>query len=89
MMPKKSFGPEQIIAELRQIEVLVAQGKSVAMACKEAGIREKTCYRWRKQYSDRRLDQARRLKELEKENQRLEKLLGDRSAVTSLIMALS
>ena len=78
-MPKKSFSPEQIIAKLRQIEVLIAQGKSVAVACKEAEISEQTYYRWRKEYGGLRLDQAKRLKELEKENQRLKKLVADLS----------
>ena len=78
-MPKKSFSPEQIIAKLRQIEVLVAQGNSVAVACKEAEISEQTYYRWRKEYGGLRLDQAKRLKELEKENQRLKKLVADLS----------
>ena len=78
-MPKKSFSPEQIVTKLRQIEVLVAQGKSVAVACKEAGISEQTYYRWRKEYGGLRLDQARRLKELEKENQRLKRLVADLS----------
>ena len=78
-MPKKSFSPEQIIAKLRQIEVLVAQGKSVAVACKEAEISEQTYYRWRKEYGGLRLDQAKRFKELEKENQRLKRLVADLS----------
>ena len=78
-MPKKSFSPEQIIAKLRQIEVLVAQGKSVAVACKEAEISDQTYYRWRKEYGGLRLDQAKRFKELEKENQRLKKLVADLS----------
>ena len=78
-MPKKSFSPEQIIAKLRQIEVLVAQGNSVAVACKEAEISEQTYYRWRKEYGGLRLDQAKRFKELEKENQRLKKLVADLS----------
>ena len=78
-MPKKSCSTEQIISKLRQIEVLVAQGKSVAVACKEAGVSEQTYYRWRKEYGGLRLDQARRLKELEKENQRLKKLVADLS----------
>ena len=67
-MPRKTFTPEQIIAKLRQIEVLIAQGKVVGIACKDAGISEQTYYRWRKGYGGLRLDQARRLKELEKEN---------------------
>ena len=78
-MPRKSYTAEQIIAKLRQIEVLVAQGKVVAVACKEAGISEQTYYRWRKEYGGLKLDQARRLKELEKENQRLKRLVADLS----------
>ena len=76
-MPKKSFSPEQIIAKLRQIEVLVAQGKSVAVACKEAEISEQTYYRWRKEYGGLKVEQAKRLKELEKENARLRKAVTD------------
>ena len=78
-MGKKRYTPEQIVAKLRQIEVLVAQGKSVALACKEAGISEQTYYRWRKEYGGLRLDQAKRLTELEKENQRLKRLVADLS----------
>ena len=78
-MPRKTFSPEQIIAKLRQIEVLLAQGHTTAMACKEAGISEQTYYRWRKEYGGLRLDQARRLKDLEKENARLKKLVADLS----------
>jgi putative transposase len=78
-MPRKLFSPEQIIAKLRQIEVLVTQGKSVAVACKEAEISEQTYYRWRKEYGGLRRDQAKRLKELEKENQRLKRLVADLS----------
>ena len=78
-MPRKSFSPEQIIALLRQIEVLTAQGQPVSAACREAGISEQSYYRWRKEYGGLRLDQAKRLKELEKENQRLKKLVADLS----------
>ena len=78
-MPRKTFSPEQIIAKLRQIEVLLAQGHTTTMACKEAGISEQTYYRWRKEYGGLRLDQARRLKDLEKENARLKKLVADLS----------
>ena len=78
-MPRKTFSPEQIIAKLRQIEVLLAQGHTTIMACKEAGISEQTYYRWRKEYGGLRLDQARRLKDLEKENARLKKLVADLS----------
>jgi putative transposase len=78
-MPRKSFVPEQIIAKLRQIEVLVAQGSAVGLACREAGISEQSYYRWRKEYGGLKVDQAKRLKELEKENQRLKKLVADLS----------
>ena len=76
-MPRKTFTPEQIIAKLRQIEVLIAQGKAVGIASKDAGINEQTYYRWRKEYGGLRLDQARRLKGLEKENQRLRRAISD------------
>ena len=62
-MPEKSFSAEQIIAKLRQIEVLVALGKSVAVAWKESEISEQTYYRWRKEYGRLRLDQFKRLTE--------------------------
>ena len=78
-MPRKTYTPEQIIGKLRQIEVLIAQGKSTGVACKEAGVSEQSYYRWRKEYGGLRLDQAKRLKELEKENQRLKKLVADLS----------
>ena len=78
-MPKKVFSPEQIIAKLRQIEVLIAQGKAVALACKQAGVSEQTYYRWRKEYGGLRLDQAKRLRELEKGKQRVKKLVADLS----------
>ena len=78
-MPRKSRSPEQILAKLRQIEVLVSQGNTVAMACREAGITEQTYYRWRKEYGGLKLDQAKRLKDLEQENQRLKTLVADLS----------
>ena len=78
-MPRKGFTAEQIIAKRRQIEVLLAQGKPTGIACKEAGISERTYYRWRKEYGGLRLDQARRLKGLEKENHRRKKLVADLS----------
>ena len=60
-MPKKTFTPEQIVGKLRQIEVLVSQGKTVPLACKEAGIVDQTFYRWRKEYGGLQLEQARKL----------------------------
>jgi transposase-like protein len=64
---------------LRQIEVQLAQGKSLALACKEAGVSEQSYYRWRKEYGGLQLDQARRLKDLERENSRLRRLVADLS----------
>ncbi len=75
----KRFSAEQIIAMLRQIEVQLAQGKSLAFACKEAGISEQSYYRWRKEYGGLQLEQAKRLKDLERENARLRRLVADLS----------
>jgi putative transposase len=70
---------EQIVALLRQIEVELANHKSIGQACKEAGITQQTYYRWRKEYGGLKLEQARRLKELEKENSRLRRLVTELS----------
>ena len=75
----KRMSAEQVIAKLRQIEVLVAQGRSVALACKEAGVVEQTYYRWRKEYGGLGLEQAKRLQELERENARLKRLVAELS----------
>ena len=71
--------PEQIVTVLRQIEVQIANEKKVPQACKEAGNHTQTYYRWRKEYGGLKLDQARRLKELEKENARLKRLVAELS----------
>ena len=78
-MPKKRFGAEQIVALLRQIEVATSSGKSIAIACREAGISDQSYFRWRKEYGGLDLDQARRMKDLEKENSRLKRLVADLS----------
>jgi transposase-like protein len=75
-MPKKTFTPEQIVAKLRQIEVLRSQGKAVPLACKEAGIVDQTYYRWRKEFGGLQLEQAKRLKDLQKENAQLKRALA-------------
>jgi transposase-like protein len=82
-MPKKTFTPEQIVATLRQIEVLVSQGKTVPLACKEAGISEQTYYRWRKEYGGLKLEQARKLKQLQKEKTRPRRAARNRPFITS------
>jgi putative transposase len=76
-MPKKTVTAEQIVAKLRQIEVLVSQGKTVPMACKEAGIVDQTFYRWRKEYDGLQVEQAKKLIELQKENAQLERAIAD------------
>ena len=70
-MPRKAFTVEQIIIKLREIEVLCGQGKTIAEAVRQSDITEQTYYRWRKQYGGMKTDDAKRLKELEKENARL------------------
>ncbi len=67
-MARKRFSPEQIITMLREAEVLLNQSNPVAEVCRKLGISEQTYYRWRKEYGGMRVDQARRLKELEQEN---------------------
>jgi putative transposase len=78
-MPMKKHKPEQIVTLLRQIEVEIANGKSTPQACKEAEITQPTYYRWRKEYGGLKLDQAKRLKELEKENAKLKRLVAELS----------
>ena len=78
-MPRKRFTTEQIIAKLREAEVELAQGQSVAQVCRKLEISEQTYYRWRKEYGGLRVDQAKRLRDLEKENTRLKKLVADLS----------
>lgn len=78
-MPKKRMSAEQIVVLLRQIEVQTGQGKTIQVACREAGISDKSYYRYRKEYGGLDMDQARRLKELEKENNRLKRLVADLS----------
>jgi transposase-like protein len=77
VMARKRFTAEQIIPKLREAEVELARGRTVAQVCKKLGITEQTYYRWRKEYGSLRMDQAKRLKELEKENARLKRLLAD------------
>lgn len=78
-MPMKKHKPEQIVALLRQIEVEIANGKTTPQACKEAPITVQTYYRWRKEFGGLKLDQAKRLKELERENAKLKRLVAELS----------
>ena len=74
---QKAHTPEEIVAKLRQAEVLVAQGKPVAEAVRAIGVTEPTYYRWRTEFGGLKLDQVKRLKELERENARLRKAVSD------------
>lgn len=76
-MKKKAYTPEQIIRKLREAEVLLSQGQKVGEVSRKLGITEQTYYRWRKEYGGMQIEQAKRLKELEKENIRLKKLVAD------------
>ena len=76
-MPKKANTPEQIINKLREAEIMLSQGTTIALICKKIGVTDQTYYRWRKEYGGMRVDQARRLKELEQENTRLKKVVAD------------
>ena len=76
---RKRYTPEQVVNLLRQIEVEIANGKTTPQACRDAQIRVQTYYRWRKEFGGLKLDQAKRLKELEKQNSRLKRLVAELS----------
>ncbi len=76
-MARKQHKPEEIVAKLRQVEVLVGQGQTVADGARAVGVTEATYYRWRAEYGGLKLDQVRRLKQLEQENSRLRRAVSD------------
>jgi putative transposase len=76
-MPTRRHKPEEIVSKLRQVDVLVSQGQTVAEAIRAIGVTEVTYYRWRQEYGGLKSDQVRRMKELETENQRLRKAIAD------------
>ena len=78
-MSRKRYTAEQIIGKLREAEVLLGQGKTVGQACRKLAVAEQTYYRWRNQYGGMKADDAKRLKELEKENTRLKRLVADQA----------
>ena len=84
-MAKRTFTAEQIIGKLRKAEILLSQGNSVAEASRKLGVTEQTYYRWRKEYGGMRVEQAKRLKELEKENSRLKRLVADVSLDNAIL----
>ena len=84
-MPKKRHSAEQIIHMLREAEVALSQGQTVGAVCKQIGVTQQTYYRWRKEYGGLKVDQAKRLKELEKENVRLKKLVADQALDNAIL----
>ena len=84
-MVKKGYTPEQIINKLREAEIHLSQESSISEASRKIGVTEQTYYRWRREYGGMRVEQARRLKELEKENARLKKLVADLSLDNSIL----
>lgn len=76
-MPRKRFAAEEIINKLRETEVRLPEGETVAQVCKQIGVTEQTFYRWRREYGGLRIDQARRLKNLQQENSRLRHVVAD------------
>ena len=84
-MPRKRYTPEQIINSLREAEVLMSKGSTTGQAARHLGITEQTYYRWRKEYGGMRINQAKRLKELDKENARLKKLVADLSLDNAIL----
>jgi putative transposase len=84
-MGRKGYTPEQIINKLREAEVLISQGATAGEASRKIGVTEQTYYRWRKEYGGMRVEQAKRLKEVEKENARLKKLVADISLDNAIL----
>jgi len=76
-MPRKRYKPEEIVTKLRQVDVLVSQGASMADAIRQIGVSEVTFYRWRQEFGGLKIDQVKRFKELELENSRLRKAVSD------------
>ena len=84
-MARKRYTPEQIINKLRQADVEIANGATVSQVCKRIGVTDQTYYRWRAEYGGTRVNQAQRLKELERENTRLKKLVADQALDTAIL----
>jgi putative transposase len=88
-MPRKRYTSEQIIVPLREAEVELARGQTSGEVCRKVGITEQTYYRWRKAYGSLRVDQVRRLKDLERENARLKKLVADQALDLAILKEVS
>ncbi len=88
-MARKRYTAEQIITKLREAEVELAKGQTTPQVCKKLGISDQTYDRWRKEYGGLRVDQAKRVKQLEQENARLKKLVADLSLDNSILKEVS
>ncbi len=88
-MPKKGYTPEQIINKLREAEILLSQGTTLAIMLKKIGVSDNTYYKWRREYGGLTLDQAQRLKQLEQENSRLKRLVADLSLDNAILKEAS
>lgn len=88
-MGKQGCQPEQIISKLRKVEILLSNRQAVQTAVRQIGVTEQTYYRWRKEYGGMKVDQAKRLKEVEKENARLRKLVADLSLDNTILKEVS
>ncbi len=88
-MGRKRYTAEQIINMLREVEILLSQGQTVAHAVRHIGVTEQTYYRWRKEYGGMQVNQAKRLRELEKENGRLKKLVADQALDIAILKDIS
>ena len=86
---KKGFTAEQIIKKLREAEVLISRGETIAQVIRKLGVSDVTYYRWRKEYGGMQIEQAKRLKELESENVRLKKLVAELSLDNSILKEVS
>ncbi len=84
-MARRRHTAEEIIHKLREAEVALSQGKTVTQACKQLEVTEQTYYRWRKEYGVLRMDQAKRLRDLERENGRLKRLVADQALDNSIL----
>lgn len=88
-MAKKRYTTEQIIGMLREVEILLAQGQTVEHAVRHIGVANQTYYRWRQEYGGMKVDQAKRLRELEKENGRLKRLVADQALDIAILKDIS
>ena len=89
VMPRKRFSAEEIVNKLREADVLISQGQTIAQACKQIEITDQTYYRWRREYGGLKTDQAKRLKELQRENGRLKQLVAELSLDKAMLQEVS